>query len=61
MKYLMIFLVVGFMSCKSNSQKTKTAQTQANTEVNDTNTEVNETSFVNTKGEKIEKIEKTAE
>jgi len=54
MRYLMIFLVIGFMSCKSNSQNTSASQKE-------TSSDVKETSFVNSKGEKIDKIEKTEE
>jgi len=57
----MIFMVVGFLSCKSNSQQTKLTEASDKAEAKVMNTKVKETSFVNQKGEKIDKIEKTAE
>jgi len=62
MRFLVILLVVGLVSCKSNSQQTKTPQTELSVATtNDAKPEVKETSFVNSKGEKIDKIEKTAD
>lgn len=59
MRYLMILLVVGFLSCKSNSQQLETNETKPKTEVRDVKKDVQETSFVNSKGEKVDKIEKS--
>ncbi len=61
MRFLMIFLVVGFLSCKSNSQQTETPQTVLTEQGSDAQEVVKETSFVNSKGQKIDKIEKSAE
>ena len=60
MRYLIIFLVVGIMSCKSNSQ-TNSTQTESNSETEKAKAEVKETFFINSQGEKIDKIEKTKE
>ncbi len=59
MRFLMIFLVIGFMSCKSNSQQSKTSQTEVSSETSETKEQIKETSFINSAGKKIDKIEKT--
>jgi peptide-methionine (R)-S-oxide reductase len=61
MKYILIFLAMAFMSCKSNSQQTESSQSTIKLEKKGTIQGVKETSFVNSKGEKIDKIVKTPE
>lgn len=61
MRYIMIFLVFGFMSCKSNSQETTLTTASSKAEEKVMQNDVKQTSFVNSKGEKLEKIEKSDE
>ena len=61
MKYLIIVLVIGFMSCKSSSQEATPNQPGTTLETPDTFEEMSETSFLNSKGEKIEKVFKSTE
>lgn len=61
MRYFLIFLVVGFISCKSNSQQLETQETTKQEESKEEKKESNETYFVNSKGEKIDKVVKTPE
>ncbi|MDF1695847.1 MAG: peptide-methionine (R)-S-oxide reductase MsrB [Saprospiraceae bacterium] len=59
MRFLVVIMMVGLMSCKSNSQQTTPTTDPNASEASTTNIE--ETSFVNSKGETIEKIIKTPE
>lgn len=61
MRYLFIFIVVGFFSCKSNSQQIQPVKEEKSVETAEAKMEVKETSFVNSSGQKIDKIEKSAE
>lgn len=60
MRFLVILLVIGFMSCKSNSQET-TLSVATETVQEEKKPEQKETSFVNSSGKKIDKIFKTPE
>ena len=60
MRYVLIFLVVGFISCKSNSQQLDSKEEVLEVEDSKQEKEVKETFFINSKGEKIDKIEKSA-
>ena len=57
----MILLVVGFMSCKSNSQDVKTPSTELSVATADDQQAEKPTSFTNSKGEKIDKVYKSPE
>lgn len=64
MRLLLIFIVVGFFSCKSNSQQVQTAvenkkAEQVEVQVDVNKEDVKETSFVNSSGKKIDKILKS--
>lgn len=61
MRILMILLVVGLVSCKSNSQKVESPQKEltAASEHKELK-EVKETFFVNSAGERIDKIERSS-
>ena len=57
----MILLVVGFMSCKSNSQDVKTPSTELSVATAEDQQVEKPTSFTNSKGEKIDKVYKSPE
>lgn len=59
MRYLLILLAIGIISCKSNSQQIETKDSKKEVESSSEKSEANETFFVNSKGEKIDKIVKT--
>jgi len=61
MRIIIVFLVVGLLSCNSKSQELSTTKSESVEKAVKAKDEVKETFFVNSKGEKIEKIEKSAD
>jgi len=61
MRIILIIWVVGFLSCKSNSQQTNSSQEVSTTLESAVQQKEKPASFVNAQGEKIDKVYKTAE
>ena len=61
MRIIIVLLVVGLLSCNSKSQELSTSKTEPVEKAVEAKEQIKETFFVNTKGEKIEKIEKSAD
>ena len=55
----MILMVVSFISCKSNSQQVETPQQELTVATENVKDEVKETFFLNSAGEKIDKINRS--
>lgn len=56
MKYLFVLLVIASVSCKSNSQKMEQKSNEIKKEISTEMNAVSETFFINSKGEKVDRI-----
>lgn len=61
MRYLLILMALGFFSCKSNSQQMETMDSKGKKETAKSDQKEKETFFIDANGERIDKIEKSAE